>query len=227
MKELATVFSKLFASQAIAQITGTDHGAFGSSCGYTNFSYTEDYFNRYHYDLRDNVVGGIFWFQEGSPSQANGSFQIPSLRAMFAPQHGSLLLLDTRQLLHGTGPMPETRHCDQPLIGCALFSKPQVIQDVTKATIACNLLREEFGDVVSSRIIPKSAIMGTGKGGKKGSTKAGGVSKLGGAARVRNTDKAAKVTKAIGVAMVSMAGEVAGQGKARVARQAARQAARG
>lgn len=151
LNDLAATFTRMFSKQVndfMDEYRDVNVGILAHSRFFTSFSHTTDYHNRYHYDINDGSIGGIFWFQRFSAyNKPNGYFHMLNLHARFSPRHGSVLLLRSRSILHGSAPGPERTFKEHPMIGCALFSKPRVLRDVSHSTQvaidALNLLQAD------------------------------------------------------------------------------------
>jgi hypothetical protein len=87
---------------------------------------TLDYNPQLHTDGPDLPITAIFWLLAPSAPEATATFHLPELRAWWRPRHGSLVVLDSSRLLHGTN----RDRGDSMLMGVAIFSKRDTVTKV-------------------------------------------------------------------------------------------------
>ncbi|KAG2493512.1 hypothetical protein HYH03_008328 [Edaphochlamys debaryana] len=108
---------------------GRGHEYHGKGTGpFCTLSYTSNYHNRLHVDQDDPPLSFITWWLEGAGALRGGAFRLANLRIRFTPLQGTTLLLNTKELLHGTeacAPVPGRSGVRR--IGAALWVREAVV----------------------------------------------------------------------------------------------------
>ncbi|GAX86319.1 hypothetical protein CEUSTIGMA_g13731.t1 [Chlamydomonas eustigma] len=104
------------------------------SRGFTNYTLTANFSNKFHVDTNDSSCGGIMWFQQGEERQQscmlrNGAFLVPSLGVFMRPGNGSFVFFDLSKQLHGTAPPATTEARAPELNGVAIFCRSRFTRD--------------------------------------------------------------------------------------------------
>lgn len=82
------------------------HEPLGPGTGpFCTISLTVNYFNPLHLDEQDPPLSFITWWLTGSGGELiGGAFRLPNLLVRFTPLHGTVLLINTIRIIHGTQP---------------------------------------------------------------------------------------------------------------------------
>lgn len=92
---------------------------------------TEDYHIDARVDGHDLPFSAIAWFLPKDDITAKSTFRMPSLKAWWTPSHGSLVVLNSKEVVHGTygGEDAQARVANRTgILGVALFSKGDVVR---------------------------------------------------------------------------------------------------
>lgn len=124
---------------------------------------TEDYHTDVHVDKHDLLFSAIAWFLPSASVNAKCTFRMPSLKAWWTPSHGSLVVLNSKEVLHGTygGQDAQARMANRTgILGVALFSKADCVEASgltvkTALAVAANLVKS---GVVRKNLFTKGDI---------------------------------------------------------------------
>lgn len=97
---------------------------------FTTIAISEDYHVTRHKDAEDLPFSSIMWFLPDPAVPPKSTFRMPSLKAWLTPRHGSLLVLNSRDIVHGTylSEVEEELEANKTgILGVAMFSRKDVV----------------------------------------------------------------------------------------------------
>ena len=125
---------------------------------FTTIAVSEDYHVQAHCDEHDLPISAILWFLPRPHVAPKSTFRMPSLGAWWTPGHGSLVVLNSKEVVHGTyaGEDDLQREANKTgILGVALFSRGDFLKAYgLAATTALAVL----GHFLKQRVFGKALL---------------------------------------------------------------------
>ncbi len=96
------------------------------------------------------------WYHLELEANHGSAFHIPSLGVQLRPGHGSILLLQTNKLVHGTAPLPE--HVKGTLIGSAMLCREHVLKEFKDCSLRAVVAVKEAKEMIDRKELTKKDL---------------------------------------------------------------------